>query len=495
MTAPLLNLPLTSPVAGAAGAAAPAQGAAAGFQVLLAAFFGAQGEGDMAAGLFGEDAAPKTEGASVETALVDPTLTPGANADALAFAAQLAAPTPQAQAATQPAATSDVSGQASAAAPPAFVAPAPPQGPARNTGKPALDAATTAEAAKPVPADARAPTAEALATPAAAKVPVQPDAKPTPEATPQAAGLTPRPADIAPPHNQPAPAPLPAPVAAAAVAEASVDEAATQVAAEIAPIAEPARERPANARSGKVADPTRKDGGQAANALADAVDGLAAANPSAPVAGAEGAAEDAFSIEIDRAAPAAREAKPNADEGPDGQAAAPSASTAATNGLHAPPPHTPVRGSPETVANLAAQIVKKLEGRSTRFDVELNPIGLGQVNVAVEIGANGKMTAAMSFETQHAANELRGRSADLQRALEQAGFDVSGGLSFDVAGDRGDGRSAWADQQQQQQANGGAWRGRAFQAVLGTAGDAAEAAAASALNLQRRTRSGVDVRI
>ena len=40
-----------------------------------------------------------------------------------------------------------------------------------------------------------------------------------------------------------------------------------------------------------------------------------------------------------------------------------------------------VRGSPQTVANLAAQIVKKLDGRTSQFDVQLDPAGLGQVDV------------------------------------------------------------------------------------------------------------------
>ncbi len=101
------------------------------------------------------------------------------------------------------------------------------------------------------------------------------------------------------------------------------------------------------------------------------------------------------------------------------------------------------------------------------------------------------MTAAMSFESPQAAAELRARSNELQRALEQAGFDLSGGLSFDVAGDRGDGRGA----AQQQQNDGAAWRGRAFQAVLGTAGDAVESASSLALNYGRRSTTGVDVRI
>jgi hypothetical protein len=151
-----------------------------------------------------------------------------------------------------------------------------------------------------------------------------------------------------------------------------------------------------------------------------------------------------------------------------------------------------VRATSETVANLTAQIGKKLEGRVTKFDVELTPGGLGHVSIAVEIAASGKMTAAMSFDSPQAAAEVRARSHELQRALEQAGFDLAGGLTFDVNGERGgDGRGL----AQQQQQNDGASRGRAFQAVLGTAGEAAESAAVAALQYARRSETGVDIRI
>lgn len=152
-----------------------------------------------------------------------------------------------------------------------------------------------------------------------------------------------------------------------------------------------------------------------------------------------------------------------------------------------------VRGAPETVANLAAQIVKKLEARTTRFDVELDPHGLGKVDVRVEIHAHGRITAAMTFDNPQAAQDVKARAAELQRALEQAGFDLSGSaLTFDVAQDHGRGQGhAWQDQSD----NGSAFRGQAFRAALETAGDAAEAANQGALRLRRGVSSGLDLRI
>jgi flagellar hook-length control protein FliK len=152
------------------------------------------------------------------------------------------------------------------------------------------------------------------------------------------------------------------------------------------------------------------------------------------------------------------------------------------------------RATPETVSSLAAQILRKADGRTSRFDVELHPADLGRVDVRLEIGANGRMTAAMSFENPQAAAELRGRAHELQAALEHAGFDVSGGLTFDVAGDRGQGGQNLAGQQQQPD-GGGASRGRAFQAALQSAGDTTAAANSAAVYGQGRTTSGVDIRI
>ena len=147
-----------------------------------------------------------------------------------------------------------------------------------------------------------------------------------------------------------------------------------------------------------------------------------------------------------------------------------------------------VRGEPQTVANLAAQILKKLDGRSTRFDVALDPVGMGHVDVRVEIGAHGRMTAAMAFDTPQAAAELRARAGELKSALEQAGFDVSGGLSFDVAADSGQSQGSAGQGNQPAPV----FRGRAFQTALETVVDPAPT---RAFQFRRSSASGVDIRI
>ncbi|MFL5297210.1 MAG: flagellar hook-length control protein FliK [Phenylobacterium sp.] len=216
---------------------------------------------------------------------------------------------------------------------------------------------------------------------------------------------------------------------------------------------------------------------------------LAAVAPGAkavdPLAPADISGKDAGADERDPNAPPAPEAKdgapaPSANDFNVATNAAAQANSA-TSLAHA----AAVRGSPQTVANLAAQIAKKLDGRSTRFDVQLEPAGLGKVDVRVEIDAAGKMSAAMAFDNQQAANELKSRAGELHRALEQAGFDLSGGLSFDVAGQDGRAPGQNAD-------NPPAFRGRAFQAVLD---GEADASALTQSYLRRGSATGVDIRI
>ena len=78
----------------------------------------------------------------------------------------------------------------------------------------------------------------------------------------------------------------------------------------------------------------------------------------------------------------------------------------------------------ETLADLSAQIVRRLEGRSTRFEMALTPEHLGRVDVSLEIGEDGGLTAHLMFDTPAAAAELRSRVDELRRQLEQAGFQL-----------------------------------------------------------------------
>lgn len=149
------------------------------------------------------------------------------------------------------------------------------------------------------------------------------------------------------------------------------------------------------------------------------------------------------------------------------------------------------RATPETVARFAADVVRKLEGQSTRFDIQLDPHGLGKVDVAIEIDRHGKLTAAMSFDSPQSAADLGSRAADLRLALEQAGFDVADdGLTFDLAGQGAGFGGREAGQREDR-----AWNGRAFQRAQAGADDADLSLTPTPSFTDRRTRSGVDIRI
>lgn len=145
------------------------------------------------------------------------------------------------------------------------------------------------------------------------------------------------------------------------------------------------------------------------------------------------------------------------------------------------------RGSPETVARLAADIVRKLEGQTTRFDVQLDPLGLGKVDVSIEINADGRLSASLSFDSSQTAADLRGRAGELRQALEKAGFDLAdGGLSFDMNNPGGSGGREAREPLS-------AWSSRAFQTAQSGLEQADALAARSTWS--RTPSGGVDIRI
>lgn len=186
--------------------------------------------------------------------------------------------------------------------------------------------------------------------------------------------------------------------------------------------------------------------------------------------------------------PAAVEVSSGAElDSPDLPAAGQIATSLTTSEIRDP---SRLPATPATVADLAAQVSRKLEGRNTHFDIQLTPEGLGKVDVRVDIDAQGRLTAAMAFDNPQAAHELRGRSSELLRALEQAGFDMSGGLSFSSPQDQGSG-GRFADQAPDREA----WQGRAFQNAMGLADEADAALTAARTYQPRLSATGVDVRI
>ena len=482
---------LTLPGAGAPGvanAAGQVAGPLAGFEALLAALFpqadstvavptagaavAVNAKADALAGDTDKDALSETATGS----LADPTIVAPPDPN-VGLAASLAA-TPAAVIVAAPAVTSTEAsrrGPPQGAEPSAFAtAPGPVAAPAGKR-EPAPEA--EGDSAPALPAE---PILLARADPTSAKV-----------GPPRAAPQSPPPVErqAAPPPQAKTDGANPDPLAPAPAATVDATRAAVAAQTVTSPPAAPppptaptpksAKSERAKTFTGETVSVGETKAPQAADKLAMAQ----AVTPATRLAAREAETADA----------GGRPANASLDQ-PD--TAAGGETHAATQGSAplAPAAHA-VRGAPETVANLAAQIIKKLEGQSTRFDVELDPQGLGKVNVRIDIGAQGAITAAMSFDNPQAASELRSRAAELQRALEQAGFNLSGGVTFDVAQDRGQQGQAWQQAGQDDNNAGRAFRGQAFQSALDTAGDAADAALNGALRLRRGVNAGLDMRI
>jgi len=79
----------------------------------------------------------------------------------------------------------------------------------------------------------------------------------------------------------------------------------------------------------------------------------------------------------------------------------------------------------ETLANLSAQIAQQVGQKTSRFDVQLTPDGMGRVDVAVQIDASGAVTASLSFEKADSAALVKDQSGALQTALASAGLSLA----------------------------------------------------------------------
>ena len=83
------------------------------------------------------------------------------------------------------------------------------------------------------------------------------------------------------------------------------------------------------------------------------------------------------------------------------------------------------RATVEATAQIAAQILRRLEGRSTRFEMALTPDELGRVDVKLDIDSEGRLNARLAFDNPAAATDLKGRADELRRQLEAAGFQLA----------------------------------------------------------------------
>ena len=361
----------------------------------------------------------------------------------------------------------DVAPEAAAADPKALAAGA--DKPAAQPKPQAADASQALPKVAGPPADANATTPQA----GVFQVPPPPPAEASPVQVAQAAQVA-----------QLAPEPAPEPARETAMAAAAVQPGAappsnaagqkpsakTGQPARTASAASPAA-GPAHAADPHAADPTTQ-----AKAAAPPSDAAAAPDASA----SDLAVDAAPGQDQDAQAQAQAQTQPQVQTDAQTQALAPAPGQAA--GVYGRPE---AAATPATASHLAAQMLRRIDGRMSRFDVQLDPAGLGQVRVSVEIDARGRLKAALNFDRPESAAALKVHAGALQAALEQAGFDLSGGgLSFEAGG------GGLAQEGGDQAAPGR--RDRAFDLAASAADQSDQAAGA---RLERRALRGLDIRI
>jgi hypothetical protein len=323
-----------------------------------------------------------------------------------------------------------------APAPPAWFAPPPP---VQQTAAPTAPANPTAPTTEAPPAVAATPTPAPLAVSETVEAaPVAPTAEPAADTTATAAPVsaaTPPLATISAALKAALPAVLAEPDAAPEPPSTESDEP-----SDAPPPSRPGAALPAQDAALLSVTGFRSGAGERLASAREAIQTAATATGNAEATANRPAQADA-SIDAATSAPAARPAAAlTLAETPAAAAAAPpvdgEAPAAPQQGAVEAPSQAPgaqrdlglsqlSRATVETTAQIAAQIVKKLDGRSTRFDMALTPEGLGRVDVSLEIESDGQVTARLAFDNPAAAADLRARADELRRQLLDAGLQLS----------------------------------------------------------------------
>jgi flagellar hook-length control protein FliK len=79
------------------------------------------------------------------------------------------------------------------------------------------------------------------------------------------------------------------------------------------------------------------------------------------------------------------------------------------------------------------EIAAAARAGKTRFDISLDPVDLGRIDVRINVDRNGQVTSHLTVEKPETLQMLRQDAPQLQRALDDAGLKTgSNGLSFSL---------------------------------------------------------------
>ena len=103
------------------------------------------------------------------------------------------------------------------------------------------------------------------------------------------------------------------------------------------------------------------------------------------------------------------------------------ASRAALRTDSAQPAHVRASGAAQSAAVLAQvsqRLIQKMDGKTSRFEIRLDPAELGKVDVRIEVDRDGRVQAVLAAKESVAADALTRGLRSLENALTQAGFEL-----------------------------------------------------------------------
>jgi flagellar hook-length control protein FliK len=134
-----------------------------------------------------------------------------------------------------------------------------------------------------------------------------------------------------------------------------------------------------------------------------------------------------------------------------------------------------------TIDALAVHVARKFQEGSSQFEIRLQPMELGRLDISLTVAEDGRVQAVLRIERPETLDMLQRDARLLEQQLRQAGLEVgSNALSFSLSNGNG-----------QRPAPFTAWP--AFADAQNAAGAAKDEAASTYIAV--RTRDGVDIRV
>ena len=235
----------------------------------------------------------------------------------------------------------------------------------------------------------------------------------------------------------------------------------------------PANATAANAAHAQAAKPQAD--GNATEAKTNASDRAPDTIPAAPAAHAHANAQAAFNTTDPSAQAAAAVQAPLTTT-----TSAATASTATLTATAATSAAVPINAVPIEIAAAA-------RAGKTRFDISLDPLDLGRIDVRINVDRHGNVTSHLTVEKPETLQLLRQDAPQLQRALDDAGLKSgSNGLSFSLRDQNSSGQNSG-----QNNDNGG----NARRLIISEDDTAAAAPVGRGYGRMYGPSSGVDIRV